>query len=286
MLKPRWLVDGIYTILRWLHYHETNGEMRHADFPKALKSKKVYPPEMHKFLLALMEKFELCFPLDSDEGLYLVPGLLDVNQPFELKKFMTGRSRRLQFRYEDVRPPGLLPRFIVRSHTLSTRQPRWLRGVVLARGTALALVRGDYEGRVTDVFAMGDEAADRVWLTEFILSEMRVLNDKLPVRTFVESEGQTGVWTELEILREEALRSDGTRAERAADGSTVMISPRETLREVESAEASKPRGNPLSLFICYAHANERIVRQLIPSLKVLARRGYIAPLAGYESDPG
>ena len=33
---------------------------------------------------------------------------------------------------------------------------------------------------------------------------------------------------------------------------------------------------PLPLFICYAHANERIVRQLIPGLKVLARRSYIA----------
>jgi hypothetical protein len=45
-----------------------------------------------------------------------------------------------------------------------------------------------------------------VWLTEFILSEMRVLNDKMPVRTFVESEAQPGVWTELEILREEARK--------------------------------------------------------------------------------
>lgn len=286
VLKPRWLVDGIYTILRWLHKQETNGEMRLADFPKALKSKKTYPPEMHTFLLALMEKFELCFPLETEEGVYLVPGLLDENQPLELKKFMGGSSRRIQFRYEDVRPPGLLPRFIVRSHTLSERQPRWRRGVVLVRGKARALVRGDHDGRVTDVFAMGEEAADRVWLTEFILSEMRVLNDKLPVRTFVESEGQTGVWTELEILREEALRPDGTRAERAADGSTVLINARETLREVESAEASKPGYNSLSLFVCYAHADERIVRQLIPSLKVLARRGYIAPWRDSDLVPG
>ena len=277
VLKPRWLVDGIYTILRWLHKHETNGEMRFDDFPKALRSKKTYPSQMHKFLLALMEKFELCFPLNSEENVYLVPGLLDENQPLELKKFLVGSSRRIQFRYEDVRPPGLLPRFIVRSHTLSERQPRWRRGVVLARGKARALVRGDHDSRVTDVFAMGEESVDRVWLTEFILSEMRVLNDKLPVRTFVESEGQTGVWTELEILREEALRSDGTRTERALDGSTVLINPTETLRQVESAEASKPGTNALSLFICYARADERIVRQLIPSLKVLARRGYIAP---------
>src|SRR5438034_1237690 len=79
VLKPRWLVDGIYTILRWLHKQETNGELQLEDFSKALKSKKTYPPEMHPFLLALMQKFELCFQMEGEEGVYLVPGLLDEN---------------------------------------------------------------------------------------------------------------------------------------------------------------------------------------------------------------
>jgi internalin A len=283
VLKPRWLVDGIYTILRWLQKHETNGEMQLDDFPKALKSKKAYPPAMHKFLLALMEKFELCFSLDSEGKTFLVPGLLDANQPRELRKFLGEDARRIQFRYEDVRPPGLLPRFIVRSHTLSGRQPRWLRGVVLARGSARALVRGDHEGRVTDVFALGEAAADRVWLTEFILSEMRILHDKLPVRTFVETDG---VWAELEILRQESLTPGGIRTERATDGTMVLIRAKQTLREIESAESTTPKKNPFLLFICYAHANERIVKQLIPSLKVLARRGYIAPWRDTNLVPG
>jgi internalin A len=284
VLKPRWLVDGIYKILRWLHRQETNGAMRLADFPQALKSKKDYPPEMHHFLLALMEKFELCFPLDQKEELYLVPGLLDENQPRELKKYMGADAQRIQLRYDDVRPPGLLPRFIVRSHTLSGRQLRWRRGVVLTRRSAQVLVRGDHEGRVTDIFVIGDSADDRVWLTEFILSEMRVLNEKLPVRTFVEDE--TGVWTELEILRDAVKRDETTRAERKADGSTVMVNVVERLRQVESPEASTPRGDPISLFICYAHANERVVKRLIPSIKVLARRGYIAPWQDTDLVPG
>lgn len=275
VLKPRWLVDGIYTILRWLHKHETNGLLQLEDFSRALKSKKTYPPDMHPFLLALMQKFELCFQMEGDQGVYLVPGLLNENQPRELKQFMTSKARRLQFRYDDLRPLGLLPRFIVRSHTLSEKQPRWLRGVVLARGKARALVRGDHEGRVTDIFALGENTDDRVWLTEFILDEMRVLNDKLPVRTFVESEAEPGAWTELELLREAARNNEGTRTERVAGRGTVMVPVKETLREVESAETSGPRESPRSLFICYSHENERVVKQLIPSLKVLARRGYI-----------
>ncbi len=286
VLKPRWLVDGIYMVLRWLHRNETYGELRIRDFSKALKNKKNYPPQMHPFLLALMEKFELCFPIEAKHGTYLVPGLLDANQPRELSPFMKGNSRRIQFRYEDVRPPGLLPRFIVRSHTLSERQPRWLRGVVLKRGKGRALVRGDHEGRVTDVFVLGESANDRVWLSEFIVSEMRILNENLPVRTFVESEAQPGAWTELEVLREAALSDEVTRTEKLSDGATVLIPVTATLREVESPEATAPHASPLSLFICYARANERTVKHLVPSLKVLARRGYIAPWRDTDLVPG
>ena len=282
VLKPRWLVDGIYSILRWLHKNETNGEMKLSDFSKALKNEEEYPPQMHPFLLALMEKFELCFPL-AGKNVYLLPGLLDANQPGDLKEFVHGNSRRIQFRYDDVRPPGLLPRFIVRSHTLSEKQPRWLRGVVLSRGDARALVRGDHDGRFTDVFALGDAAEERIWLTEFILSEMRVLNERLPVRTVVENES---AWIDLEVLRADSHGADVFRTERRTDGGTVRVDVKQTLREIESPEASKPASQPLSLFICYARANERTVRQLIPGLKVLARRGYIVPWRDIDLIPG
>jgi internalin A len=286
ILKPRWLVDGIYTMLRWLQKQQTGGVLHTADFKQALKDRQTYPPEMHGFLLALMEKFELCFPLDEEAGAYLVPGLLDENQPRELKKFMAPEARRIQFRYDDVRPPGLLPQFIVRSHTLSEKQPRWLRGVVLARAKARALVRADHDGRMTDVFALGENTEDRVWLTEFIVAEMKALHEKLPVHTYVESEAQPGAWTELEVLREADRKGEATRDEGTADRGTVTVKVKETLREVESAEASKPRENPLSLFICYAHANERVVKQLRPSLTVLARRGYLTPWQDTDLVPG
>jgi hypothetical protein len=65
-----------------------------------------------------------------------------------------------------------------------------------------------------------------------------------------------------------------------------MVNVVARLRGVESPEASTPRENPVSLFICYAHANERIVKRLVPSLKVLARRGYISPWRDTDLIPG
>ena len=289
ILKPRWLVDGIYTVLRWMQKHKTNGVVKLADFGKALEDKKTYPPDMHEFLLALMEKFELCFALGKTGygKAYLVPGLLDENQPRPFKEFTEGEAQRIQFRYDDLRPPGLMPRFIVRSHTLSAGQKLcWRRGVVLARGKAQALVRGDHAGRVTDVFAIGENLADRVWLTEFILAEMKLLNGKLPGSTLVESEPHSGVWTELDVLREADRKQEPTRLEKTPSQGTVEVKVKETLRKVESAEASKPGTDRLPLFICYSHANEKMVKELKPSLTILERRGYIAPWRDTDLVPG
>ena len=72
----------------------------------------------------------------------------------------------------------------------------------------------------------------------------------------------------------DAHREEASRTERSS-GRTITVDVRQTLQAVESPEAStlalRPGEGriitaalPLPLFICYAHANERIVRQLIP----------------------
>ena len=115
---------------------------------------------------------------------------------------------------------------------------------------------------------------------------MRLLNDKMPVRTFVESEAEPGAWTELELLREAFAKGLETRYESTSDRGTVSVNVNQTLQNVESVEASIPRDNPLPLFICYARANERLIQQLKPSMTVLARRGYIAPWRDSDLVPG
>ena len=106
------------------------------------------------------------------------------------------------------------------------------------------------------------------------------------MRTFVESEDQPGAWTELEILREADRKGEKTRREQTTDRGPVQVDVQKTLREVESPEASRPKENPLPLFICYAHANERVVKQIKPTLTVLARRGYIVPWRDTDLIPG
>jgi internalin A len=286
VLKPQWLVDGIYGVLRWMQKHQTNGIVQKSDLAKALPKRTLYPLDMHGYLLDLMAKFELSFELDAAGGKCLVPGLLSPNQPVELKRFMDPKTRRVQFRYSELRPPGLVPQFIVRSHTLSEQGPRWQRGVVLKRGNAEVLVRADAAQLVTDVYALG-EPEDRVWLTEYVYAEMRQLNGRLPVKTFVESETQPGVWSEWETLRADTLANVKERTETRDGGATVTVSPAAMLCAVESNEATAAGGDePLPLFVCYTRKDKKLVDELIPTLKVLANRGYIRAWRDTDLIPG
>ena len=93
-----------------------------------------------------MRKFELCFTFPDDHGRYLIPELLDKQQPEEAERFQPEECLNFQYHYP-VLPEGLLPRFIVRTHVLSTEQPRWRTGVILDWEGNRALVKADKEDK-------------------------------------------------------------------------------------------------------------------------------------------
>jgi internalin A len=150
VLNPHWLTTGIYTLLNSKTLAARKGELRPKDLTKEL-DKRHYPADMHAFLIHLMEKFELCFGFDDPVGKgrksapgrkkskptdaeplldrYLIPELLDPEQPSEARDFDAKTCLNFQYDYP-VLPPGLLPRFIVRTHVLSEMH-RWKTGVIL-----------------------------------------------------------------------------------------------------------------------------------------------------------
>jgi len=65
VLNPHWVTDGVYRLLRFKDRPRSDGTLTLAEALEAL------PGEMEKparFLLRLMERFEMCFPLDEEEG--------------------------------------------------------------------------------------------------------------------------------------------------------------------------------------------------------------------------
>jgi internalin A len=159
VLNPRWVTEGIYKILNAEDLARRKGELQVDALPGVLDPD-AYPPERHGFLLELMRKFELCFTFPDDQGRYLIPELLDKQQPAEAERFDPDQCLNFQYHYP-VLLEGLLPRFIVRTHVLSTEQPRWRTGVILDWEGNQALVKADKEAKRVFIGVKGPTSRGR-----------------------------------------------------------------------------------------------------------------------------
>ena len=110
----------------------------------------------------------------------LIPELLDKLEAIEAGSFRPAQCLNFEFRY-DVLPEGLLPRFVVRTHALSTGLPRWRTGVVLAFEGNRALVKADVQDRRVFVRVDGP-AAGRRRLLAIVRSDFDRIHADIKVR--------------------------------------------------------------------------------------------------------
>lgn len=68
------------------------------DVLEILDSRK-YPPRMHRFLFDLMKKFELCFSFPDQDTHYLIPELLDKQEPADTEEFKPEKCLNFQYHY-------------------------------------------------------------------------------------------------------------------------------------------------------------------------------------------
>jgi len=159
VLNPKWVTTGIYRILNDSLVRKKRGLLRPGDLARIL-SDVDYPLDMHDFLLRLMKKFELCFPLDEEGKGHLVPELLGKKQPKLADEFEISKCLCFEYHYGSLLPEGLLPRFIVRAYTRIESELLWRTGVVLGWKGARALVKSDEHDRVVLIRVHGEPHAD------------------------------------------------------------------------------------------------------------------------------
>ena len=68
---------------------------------------------MQRYLVELMRRFDLAFPMGDDNERWLVPQRLPNSQPRLENKWFGPDVTRVRFRYVAL-PEGLMPRFITR----------------------------------------------------------------------------------------------------------------------------------------------------------------------------
>ncbi|MEQ1862340.1 MAG: COR domain-containing protein, partial [Chthoniobacteraceae bacterium] len=268
VLNPHWVTDGIYELLR--HAPNARAELTLqsacARLPKE-EAKRVM------FLIRLMQKYDLAFPLREDEETWLVPQALAASQPV-LEPEWHGEATRLRWTYVAL-PEGLVPRFITRTHTLSEGQPRWLNGAILVLGEARAVVRADASDRRISATVLGPEPA-RQQLAGTIQAEMRALNGEikgLDPREELQMQRDPEVWLPVPGLEKAEQKGRPEMDVLTPNGPVEVNATEENNRltaEDARTEAWKPR-----VFLSYSHHDDAAKDKLVLKLKVLKAAGLV-----------
>jgi internalin A len=175
VLNPEWVTSGVYDILNNNELFKKKGLLELTDLNRILKQPDRYPDNKRPFLMRLMEKFELCFPLDpANLNRYLITDLLPIDEP-DVDAYENA-PLHFQYRY-DILPSSIISRFIVRNHEMIYKTMRWRSGVVLTEGNSKALVRGDEEDNFISIKVQGSRASN---LLAIIRSDFTKIHNMIP----------------------------------------------------------------------------------------------------------
>lgn len=286
VLNPRWVTGGAYAVIRAPSVKKRNGQLSTADMPQVLREaeeQKViraadYPPDTHKFILELMRAFQLCYASEEVQGMpvrYLVPELLPEFEPAMNLQWESALVR-LRYRYE-VLPPGLLPRFIVRTHALSDGAPHWRHGVALRHADASALIREETDRPELQVFVLGGNDETHRMLVAIVRRELESLHAEMKIQPVEELEltGDDEQWISVKALREiEEPKKPKQRLPVQPEGTAEVNIPHELNKlsppEARAIDRDPSRAPlPVRIFVSYAHDDERQLKRLDSMLDVL-----------------
>ncbi|CCI18670.1 hypothetical protein MICAF_4270007 [Microcystis aeruginosa PCC 9807] len=237
VLNPEWVTSGVYDIL---NNHDLmvqkKGILSLPDLANILKQPQRYPENKRGFLMDLMGKFELCFPLDGySPDRYLITDLLPIDEPDV--DIYENALLHFQYRY-DILPGSIISRFIVRNHQMIYKTMRWRSGVVLTMDLNKALVRADEEDNYISIKAQGSRASALLAIikTDFQKIHATIPNlavqEKLVIRE-LQGEQPTGVEVPVDYLHLIELDHQGI-VEATLPGLRGTYNIRDILEGVES----------------------------------------------------
>ncbi|HWT03900.1 MAG TPA: COR domain-containing protein [Pyrinomonadaceae bacterium] len=291
VLNPHWVTNGIYKVLNSESLAEQKGEIRLNDLSNILDPKK-YPAKMHRFLFDLMKKFELCFSFPDEDTHYLIPELLDKQEPPEAAEFRPKECLNFQYHYP-VLTEGLLPRFIVRTHTLSEGLSRWRTGVILKFEDNLALVKADVQDKKVFISVSGPIAGRRRLLAVIRSDFERIHRDirNLQPQEMVPVPGSATLvvpYKKLQVMEHRGV----VKFMEVTGEDIVELDVQELLNgvDLEGMRRQKymtdERRKTVRLFYSYSHKDEGLRNELETHLKLLQYQGLIETWHDREIEAG
>ena len=305
VLNPRWVTASVYTLLRHVEKRQAaDGKFTgHLTLAEARRALPETEPTMVKYLVGLMERFELCYPMEGTAETWLIPQLLSPGTPRNLgNRWFTEKATRLRYRY-NVLPEGLLPRFVVRAHPLISENLVWRQGVVLemedeASGeTARALVIAEPGKERIQVTVLGAAAA-RLRLTKLVRAHFQDIHqdfdrsdvstgrqvNNLNARELMELEEKPGIFKSVKSLLVDEKKGNVSTISTDEEGSMRIDNEKELNR------VAAPKGRErmsdlvagllparLKVFLSYAHVDAAYKDVFMQNLKVMESDGLIDP---------
>jgi internalin A len=287
VLNPHWVTHSVYRLLRCKEGPHSDGIMTLADAQRALPHEEV---ETVRYLLRMMERFEMCFPVDGEDGQmptrWLVAGALREFQPEGVGlEWQQPGAVKMRYVYDPL-PEGVIPRFIVRTHLLSEGQPRWRSGVILRDGAAAALIRRSENVNMVEVVAFGPEE-ERLRLLEVVQGNLERINADVPEPSpYAELElaGLPGIYRPVADL--EAAEAGKQQVAVKTPAGDALVQPTPQLNRASEQAARDPARQPLSLFLSYSHKDKREKMQFQENLTVMNKKRLITPWQDGLIEPG
>jgi internalin A len=276
ILNPHWVTKGVYKIITNHKLSSQGGRLRRAELGDILDNAE-YPPRCYDFLLQLMGKFQLCFRF-HEEDTYLIPNLLDKQQPVPTNNFEPRYCLNFRYKYP-VLPEGTLPRFIVRTHHLNTTQTWWRSGTVLEFESSIALVKADRSDKSISISIMNGNDESRGRLLAIIRSNFEAIHKDFTF-TVVElvfipnHPAICHTYKDLQYL-EKAGESTVTDV---ISGNVIKTKIKDLLNGVDLLEQRSGKvmnDIAVKVFYSYSHKDEKLRDELETHLTLMKRQGII-----------
>jgi internalin A len=271
ILNPHWVTNGMYALLRDATRDDGTGELHLKDVRRVLSKE---TPAMQRYMVELMRRFELAFPLNEAGDRWLVAQRLAEQQPKLSAEWQGSDVTRLRYHYTTL-PEGLLPRFITRTYPLSDGQPRWVNGVILEENGCRALVRADQAERLVTVAVRG-EPAERRRLLGLIRADFQKIHsdiEGLNPKEEIELSDKPGTFVDLHVLQLDEQNKQPSSA--ATSVGTVSVNPSTELNRVSAPAARDPHQWKAKLFISYSSKDAKQHDELLQRLKPLISEGLV-----------
>ncbi|MBF0458663.1 MAG: TIR domain-containing protein [Nitrospirae bacterium] len=112
IIKPHWGTGAVYKVVSSWDVLNRNGILEEDDQARIWLKKDDYPVEIHPTLLALMENFEISFPM-AGTSKHVIASILSKNS-IDIDWDLSDRTMII-YKY-DFLPKSIIPRFIVKIH--------------------------------------------------------------------------------------------------------------------------------------------------------------------------